>query len=178
MQQPPGFQDPRYSNHVCHLNLAIYGLKQSPRAWYFRLQSHLIDLGFHNSLVDPSLFFLGKSSHIIALFIYVDDIIVTGSHSEYVNQFIQNLYTTFECRELGILGYFLGMEITHHSSRLTLCLTKYSHDILQRFGMTNCFSCFTLVAPRTKLSKNSSDDFPDNTLYWQMVGALQYLTIT
>lgn len=56
MQQPPGFEDDRYPSHVCKLQRAIYGLKQSPRAWYARLSARLHQLGFTSSKADTSLF--------------------------------------------------------------------------------------------------------------------------
>ena len=42
MQQPPGFEDARYPSHVCKLQRSIYGLKQSPRAWYARCSHSLV----------------------------------------------------------------------------------------------------------------------------------------
>ena len=42
MQQPPGFEDATYPSHVCKLQRSIYGLKQSPRAWYARLSQRLL----------------------------------------------------------------------------------------------------------------------------------------
>jgi hypothetical protein len=56
MQQPPGFEDAQYPNHVCKLQRSIYGLKQSPRAWYARLSARLFQLGFTSSKADTSLF--------------------------------------------------------------------------------------------------------------------------
>lgn len=38
MQQPPGFVDYQYPNHICQIRKALYGLKQVPRAWYHELQ--------------------------------------------------------------------------------------------------------------------------------------------
>jgi hypothetical protein len=46
VEQPPGFEDPRYPNHAYRLSKALYGLKQAPRAWYERLRDFLIEKGF------------------------------------------------------------------------------------------------------------------------------------
>jgi hypothetical protein len=37
MEQPQGFEDYTFPNHVCKLHNALYGLKQAPRAWFMRL---------------------------------------------------------------------------------------------------------------------------------------------
>uniref|UniRef100_A0A2N9FV57 Uncharacterized protein n=1 Tax=Fagus sylvatica TaxID=28930 RepID=A0A2N9FV57_FAGSY len=62
MSQPPGYQHPNFPNHVCQLQKAIYGLKQAPRAWFSRLSSRLLALGFHGSRSDSSLFIYNKDS--------------------------------------------------------------------------------------------------------------------
>uniref|UniRef100_A0A2N9ELD8 Reverse transcriptase Ty1/copia-type domain-containing protein n=1 Tax=Fagus sylvatica TaxID=28930 RepID=A0A2N9ELD8_FAGSY len=56
MTQPPGFVHPSYPHHVCHLRKALYGLKQAPRAWYSRLSTRLLDLGFKAHKVDSSMY--------------------------------------------------------------------------------------------------------------------------
>jgi hypothetical protein len=56
VDQPPGFEDPRYPNHVYRLSKALYGLKQAPRAWYERLRDFLIEKGFTIRKVDTKLF--------------------------------------------------------------------------------------------------------------------------
>ena len=43
VEQPPGFEDERYPDHVCKLSKALYGLKQAPRAWYECLRDFLIE---------------------------------------------------------------------------------------------------------------------------------------
>jgi hypothetical protein len=52
VDQPPGFEDPRYPNHVYRLSKALYGLKQAPRAWYERIRDFLIEKGFTIRKVD------------------------------------------------------------------------------------------------------------------------------
>ena len=56
VDQPPGFEDPRYPNHVYRLSKALYGLKQAPRAWYERLRGFLIEKCFTIGKVDTTLF--------------------------------------------------------------------------------------------------------------------------
>ena len=56
VEQPPGFEDPRYHNHVYRLHKALYGLKQAPRAWYECLCDFLLNKGFKIGKVDTTLF--------------------------------------------------------------------------------------------------------------------------
>jgi histone deacetylase 1/2 len=60
MRQPLGFESKAHPNFVCKLDKAIYGLKQAPRAWYSRLSTKLISLGFKSSKSDMSLFIYSK----------------------------------------------------------------------------------------------------------------------
>jgi hypothetical protein len=112
MRQPPGFEDLSKPYHVCKLDKALYGLKQAPRAWYARLSTKLIGLGFKASKSDTSLFIYSKNGVTIFMLIYVDDIIVTSSSSEAVIALLEDLRVEFALKDLGELSYFLGIEVT------------------------------------------------------------------
>ena len=56
VEQPKGFQDPHFSDHVLRLKKALYGLKKAPRAWYDRLTTYLLDHGFKRGQADQTLF--------------------------------------------------------------------------------------------------------------------------
>jgi hypothetical protein len=58
VEQPPGFEDSEYPNHVYKLSKALYRLKQAPRAWYECLRYFLITNGFKVGKADPTLFLL------------------------------------------------------------------------------------------------------------------------
>ena len=178
MQQPPGFENPNTSL-VCKLNKALYGLKQAPRQWFDRLKSTLLHLGFSASKCDPSLFVFKDTSHIIYLLVYVDDIIITGSSINLVQQFIIKLHSNFSLKQLGKLDYFLGFEVkTLIDGSILLTQSKYIRDLLQKTKMAEAQPIASPMVFGCKLTKTGAYLFSDPTLYRSVVGALQYSTIT
>ncbi|CAM8954603.1 unnamed protein product [Rhodiola kirilowii] len=180
MQQPPGFEDPRLPTHVCKLQRSIYGLKQSPRAWYAHLSSRLHQLGFHPSLADTSLFIFNQSGVTIYMLIYVDDIIIAGSHATAVSKLVTSLSTSFPVKDLGRLSYFLGLEVAYNSGGVTLSQRRYALDLLHKSSMENCKSTPTPMSVTDKLAKDSGHPLTsaDASRYRSIVGGLQYLTLT
>ncbi|KAD0286868.1 hypothetical protein E3N88_44505 [Mikania micrantha] len=177
MEQPPGFLDKHYPDHVCKLQKALYGLKQAPRAWFQRLSTFLSNHGFSCSQADTSLFIFKKDTMLLYLLVYVDDIILTGNDKTFITHFISQLHSEFAIKDLGALTYFLGLEVTHTSSGLFLSQAKYAHDILSRAGLLDTKPVATpLTTSDTFISKGTP--FHDPTFYRSLVGALQYLTIT
>jgi Reverse transcriptase (RNA-dependent DNA polymerase) len=178
MEQPPGFVDPRCPNHVCLLSKSLYGLKQSLRAWFQTLSNCLTSLGFSPSHYDPSLFVLHHNSQTVIILIYVDDIIITGSHQPYLFDIISKLQTHFAIKDLGDLHYFLGIEVTKTDTGLHLSQHKYVQDILHRALMHESKPFSSPMAPNLQLSKHDGDPLLDTAKYRTIVGALQFATIT
>ncbi|KAJ4758161.1 polyprotein [Rhynchospora pubera] len=178
MQQPPGFVDVNHPSHVCLLHKSIYGLKQSPRAWFHTLSTTLMELGFHGSKFDPSLFISHTAGQITVVLIYVDDIIVTGSDMTQVASLITTLQSHYPLKDLGILSFFLGISVKHTPDGLHLSQKQYVTDLLHRTYMSQAQSVSSPMAVNTSLSKFDGDPFHDPKLYRAVVGALQYVTIT
>jgi histone deacetylase 1/2 len=108
MYQPPGYVDQNFPHRVCRLQKSLYGLKQSPRAWYSKLSSKLQSLGFVPSKANTSLFVFIRRQVIIYMLIYVDDIIITGSCKQAVDRLMDQLHSSFAIKDLGKLSFFLG----------------------------------------------------------------------
>ncbi|WVZ83847.1 hypothetical protein U9M48_030944 [Paspalum notatum var. saurae] len=180
MKQPPGFEDLRIPQHVCKLDKAIYGLKQAPRAWYSRLSSKLVAMGFQASKSDMSLFIYQKGNIVMYMLIYVDDIIVTGSSMEAISALLKDLREEFALKDLGNLSFFLGIEVQKEGNGILLSQEKYALEILSRVGMTYCRPCTTPLPSSEKLSRFEGKELSteDGTKYRSIVGALQYLTLT
>jgi len=79
MDVPPGLFVPK-KGVVCRLRKAIYGLKQSPRAWYGKLSSALTKIGYKKSEADSSMFTFVSNKGIVIILIYVDDLVIIGSN--------------------------------------------------------------------------------------------------
>lgn len=112
MKQPQGFVDATHPDYVCKLHKSLYGLKQAYRAWFTQLSYSLIDLGFTASLVDNSLFLYHSGSIYLFILTYVDDIIITETHSSMIFSIIQQMQCKFILKDLDPLSFFLGVQAT------------------------------------------------------------------
>ena len=137
MKQPLGFVHPQYPHHICKLHNALYGLKQAPRTWFSRLSSKLLELGFHGSLSDTSLFISHQAKFHLYVLIYVDDIIITGSSSQAVDSLTLAFGSDFAVKNLGDLLYFLGIEAHCSQDGLFLCQKRYILSLLKRTNMVH-----------------------------------------
>lgn len=178
MLQPPGFIS-NNKNLVCKLHRSLYGLKQAPRAWYDRLKQALFQFGFTASKCDHSLFIYNRLAIQLYVLVYVDDILITGSHSALIHDLISKLQTQFALKHLGQPEYFLGIQVKYlKNGSLLLTQSKYISDLLERANMTGCSSMNTPMMSTEKLSRNGTDFFSNPTQYRSIVGALQYITLT
>jgi hypothetical protein len=178
MAQPPGYQHPSYPSHVCKLNKAIYGLKQAPRAWFSRLSSRLLQLGFHGSLSDTSLFIYKSKSFTMFILIYVDDIIFTCSNKSEIDKLLILLESDFAVKDLGKLNYFLGVELIPNAHGILLSQQRYIVNLLKHTNMHEAKPVSSPMASTTSLTAHEGESFSDVTLFRSTVGALQYLSLT
>jgi hypothetical protein len=180
MKQPPGFVDSARPTYICKLDKSLYGLKQAPRAWFSRLSSKLLQLGFKASKADVSLFIFNMAGVHIYMLIYVDDIIIISSSNSAAEKLLAQLRDDFAVKDLGPLNYFLGIEVHHNSHGLILSQRKYIRDLLTRTNMMNSNGVPTPMLPSDKLVLEAGDKLSpeDATRYRSVVGALQYLSLT
>ncbi|KAK2412680.1 putative mitochondrial protein [Trifolium repens] len=178
MSQPPGFVSSD-KTLVCKLHKSLYGLKQAPRAWYDRLTSALLHLGFVKSKCDPSLMVHNQHGACTYVLIYVDDILITGSAPQLINDVITKLNLQFALKRLGPVDYFLGLEVHHlPSGALLLNQTKYVRDLLCKTNMEDSSPIGSPMVSSCRLSRFGTDSMSDPSLYRSVVGALQYATMT
>ena len=110
IEQSRGFEVEDRWNHVCKLKKALYGLKQAPRAWYGRIDSFQSDMGFTKSKADPKLYLKVVEDEPLILLLYVDDLFLTENEKQ-IMESKKKLEEEFEMKDLGLMNYFLGLEI-------------------------------------------------------------------
>jgi len=177
-QQPSGFEDAAHPDFVCLLKKSLYGLKQAPRAWYSRMASYLLSIGFVEAKSDTSLFIYQRGSDTAYLLLYVDDIVLTASSSDSLRRIISALQREFAMKDLGELHHFLGMHVQRCGDGLLLSQRQYMLDILDRAGMAECKPCSTPVDTNSKVAAAEGGPVSDATDFRSLAGALQYLTFT
>lgn len=176
--QPAGFIDGEHPDYVCLLSKSLYGLKQAPQAWFQTFSTELQSIGFRPTSFDSSLFVYGNSNDITYLLLYVDDIVLTASSTPLLQSIIQHLGRRFAMKDLGLLHYFLGINVQRTSAGFLLTQSKYAEEILERAGMMNCKPAATPVDTKPKVSCADGNVVHDASFYQSIVGALQYLTMT
>ncbi|GJQ92447.1 putative RNA-directed DNA polymerase [Tanacetum coccineum] len=119
MTLPEGYFDVN-DKKVCKLQKSLYGLKQTPRKWREKLTSVLKVFGFEQSKNDFSLYTKSAGESFVVLLVYVDDILITGNDMTEINNCKKLLNSEFMIKDLGVLKYFLGIEVI--SDNKTLCL--------------------------------------------------------
>jgi hypothetical protein len=105
-------------------------LKQAPCAWYSRFTSYLLSIGFTEAKPDTSLFLFHRGSETVYLLLYVDDIVLTTSSTELLQQTISTLHKEFAMKDLGPFHHFLGITVEQRDSGLFLHQCPYIQDIL------------------------------------------------
>eukprot|EP00253_Pinus_taeda_P008015 PITA_08015 len=119
MEQPIGFIQTD-SSLVCQLNKSLYGLKQAPRAWYAKMDSFLLESGFSKCHSNNTVYTKKVGKSLLILFLYFDDLILTGSDPNLIIHVKSNLKRKFEMTDLGHLHYFLSLQVLQTKEGISL----------------------------------------------------------
>jgi hypothetical protein len=134
IEQPEGFENFDRESHVCRLKRALYGMKKAPRAWYTRIDNYFTRLGFTKSEEDANLYEIVVEGKLLIIVLYVDDLIIT-SDEQLIHSCKEDLAKEFEMKDLGLIHYFLGLEIWQRDGELFVSQGKYAREILRKFHM-------------------------------------------
>ena len=112
----------------------------------------------------------------LIVFLYVDDLIFTGDYG--IEYFKAVMDSEFEITDLGLIKFFLGIEVQQSESGIFISQSKYASGVLKRLNMSNCNTSPTPVITGLKLSKDDEGSTVDPMLFKRLAGSLMYLTVT
>ena len=126
IEQPKGFEDPNFPDHVLRLKKALYGLKQAPRAWYDRLTQYLLDRGFKRGYANRTLFVKNDKDYLLVAQVYVDDIVFGATIDARAIEFSEEMKKKFEMSMVGELTFFLGLQVKQRKEDIFISQEKYA----------------------------------------------------
>nr|KYP75144.1 Retrovirus-related Pol polyprotein from transposon TNT 1-94 [Cajanus cajan] len=174
VEQPEGFLVHGQEEKVYRMKKALYGLKQAPRSWYSRIDS----LGFEKNLNEFTLYVKKTDAGIIIVSLYVDDLLMTGSSKEPIEEFKGGMKEAFEMTDLGKMSFFLGMQVQQDRGEVFISQEKYVKEIHRKFKMEECKPSATPMNQKEKFNIEDGAKKVDEKLYRSLIGYLMYLTVT
>ena len=180
MRQPEGFDDG--SGRVLRLRRSLYGLKQSPRAWYQRIDGELLRHGFIRCESDHALYVQQQGERRLYLLLYVDDLLLASDDMGLLEQTKGMLSSVFKMTDMGPVSYYLGFHVSRDRGARSLSLDqhKYLRGVLERFKMEECKPVGTPVSTSTKLVSGEAHELlgeQEQKQYQSLVGSLMYAMV-
>ncbi|KAH9741647.1 protein kinase domain-containing protein [Citrus sinensis] len=173
MDPPLGFENMFERGKVCKLEKSLYGLKQSPRAWFDRFTRFILKCGYRQIHSDHTMFLKhGKEDKLAVFIVYVDDIILIGNNIDEIERLKMLLTKEFETKDLGYLKYFLEIEVARSRKGIFLSQRKYILDLLEETGMLGCKPSDVPIESNHRLGATTKRRLVNKEQYQRLVGKL------
>jgi hypothetical protein len=121
---------------------------------------------------------LQHDDSLLLIVLYVDDLLMTGNLTLAIDSTKSTLHDRFSMTDLGLLHYFLGLEVSQSTSGIKMAQSKYASDLLVHFQMTEFKPTTSPFLSGVRFEDAGTTPLVDSTLYRQLVGSLLYLTHT
>ena len=168
---------PSIESCMCRLKQALYGLKQEPCARYTRIDNYFTRLGFTKSEVDANLYHVMVEGKFFIIVLSVNDLILTGDE-KLIKSCKEDLAREFEMKDLGIIHYFLGMEVWQGDGELFVSQGKYFNETLNKFNMESSKPIETPLVGNWRNEDAMLGEVLGAIIYRQLVASLMYLANT
>ena len=140
------------------------GQRNHPRAWYTWIDSYLTRLGFTKSEADENLYKIVVEGKLLIIFIYVEDLILTGDE-KLIYSCKEDFARDFVMKDMGLLHYFLGLEIWQWDGEIFVSQGNYAKEILGKFSMESCKPMDTPLPGNWRKEDATFGEVVDATVY-------------
>eukprot|EP00253_Pinus_taeda_P013188 PITA_13188 len=148
-----------------------------PCTWYTRIDSYFIELGSTKIEAYTNLYHIVVEGKLLIIVLYVDDLILKGD-DKLIKPCKEDLAREFEMKDLGLMQYFMGMEVQQGDEEIFVSQGKYANEILKKFHMESSKPMETPLAGNWRKEDATSCEVVEATIYRQLVHSLMYLVNT
>lgn len=174
VSQPKGYD--QGDGKVYKLRKALYGLRESPRAWYDCFHSFMVELGFHCSDYDCCLYIKFVNNSLLGLILYVDDLLIFSQMECLVTGLKDKLKQRFRMTDLGQIKNYLGIAVKYDREARVMELdqSEYIESLAKKYRVDQMRSYKTPMERNLELvySDNCDDSVSD---YRRLIGALLFV---
>ncbi|GJV91107.1 zinc finger, CCHC-type containing protein [Tanacetum coccineum] len=135
-------------------------------------------LDFKKCNLEQAVYTKRSKTSTLIVGVYVDDLIITGTPRKEIDLFKSQMKDKFEMSDLGLLAYYLGIEVTQTGGEITIKQTGYINKILKETSMMESNDTKIPMDPGIKLVKAEDGNSVDATYYRSCIGSLRYLLHT
>lgn len=143
-----------------------------------QLDTSLASLGFTRSASEHDVYSRGARDTLLIVGIHVDELVIIGAEQHKVHRFKEEMKQLFSMSDLGLLRYYLELEVNQEHGRTTITQAAYAGKQLERAGMAGCHATHSIMEARCKVSKDNKEKPVDATFYRTVIGSLRYLVHT
>ena len=143
-----------------------------------KLDSNLLSLKFKCCASEHGMYTHGQYKQRLIMGVYVDDLIITRGDMEVLGRFKREMSKNFKMSDLGVLSYYLGIEVPQNSTGISICQSAYAKKLLDTTGLVDSNPTRTPMEARLQLRKAGTTTTVDSTNYRSIVGSLRYLVNT
>ncbi|KAL0540913.1 hypothetical protein IC582_020938 [Cucumis melo] len=164
---------------IVQVEKSLVWIEASSTAWYSRIDSFFLKTGFRRCPYEHALYVKeDKYGKFLIVSLYVDDLLFTKNDKFLCDDFKNSMKKEFEMSDMGLIHYFLEIEVNKNEGEIVISQQKYAHDLLKKFRMENASPCNTPMDANLKLCKDDIGEVVNPSLYRSLVGSLMYLTAT
>ena len=154
------------------LKKTLYGLPQSPQAFYEDIAEHLLSNGYQRTEADPCLFYLRTNPLDLTMcFVHVDDFAIAATSQQLLDSFILLMSAKYNVKPQTKLEGFLGMKIDYlQDGSVTFSQPTKIQEVVEHCGLENFAGKF----PTIPMASTFSDDFQNDA---ELIDCIQYMCL-
>mmetsp|Transcript_28139 Transcript_28139/g.36386 ORF Transcript_28139/g.36386 Transcript_28139/m.36386 type:complete len:382 (+) Transcript_28139:1420-2565(+) len=178
VQQPIGYEVKGKEDLVCKLKKALWNNARSISMEQKVFKKKIESLGYERCTADRSLWVKKTDNGITYVLLYVDDCAVASNYPAEAKRIADELALAFRMKDLGELGYFLGMKVKREiDGSISLSQAGYLHRVLEKYNMTDCSLVAAPMSHDVLLTKLGEDEDPTDAPYRPILGSVVYAMI-